>query len=91
MCFIVYILETEQHVAVPYSWIELNCHMEGMINNGVNANIIFVVYYTLNQAAFRNGIPRWDFQPNIHAHFNRQFPNEGWYHCRVKKFKGNKN
>lgn len=62
--------------------------MEGMINNGVNASIVFVVYYTQNRDAFQNEIPRWDFKPNVHARFDCEFPNEGWYHCCIKKFKG---
>lgn len=85
-------METQEHVVVPFSWIKLSDHMEGMINNGINASFTFEVYYTQNREAFQNGIldgiPRWEFKPNVDARFDREFPNEGWYHCRLKKFKG---
>lgn len=88
MYFIVFILDTEEHVVVPYSWLQLNDYMEAMVNNGVNASITFVTYYTANEGAFNNGIPRWNYPPNKNARFGCTFPNEGLYHCHIAKYKG---
>lgn len=87
MYFIVYILQTSRYVVVPYSWIRLNSRMEGIVNYGINSNLIFEVFYTDNSIAFRNGIPRIDFPPNSQASFQSRFPNEGWYRCYIRRFK----
>lgn len=61
MYFIVYILQANQNVVVPYQWLELNRFLDWTINNGINSNITFDVFYTQNPDAFLDGIPRLDF------------------------------
>lgn len=87
MYFIVYIRQTSQYVVVPYSWIKLNDFMEWIVNNGINSNVPFEVFYTQNDDAYENGVPRIDFAPNVHASCESQFPNEGWYSCFIRRFK----
>lgn len=87
MYFIVYIIQSRQHVVVPYSWIRLNSHMENLINNGINSGLAFTVFYTNNPDAYHNGVPRADYEPNVLATSVSQFPNEGWYTCYIRKFK----
>lgn len=87
MYFIVYIIEILQNVLVPYSWLKLDRFLEWTVNNGINSNIPFEVFYTRNADAFENGIPRLDFAPNMHASSNSRFPNEGWYSCYIRRFR----
>lgn len=86
MYFIVYICQTSRYVVVPYTWIQLNNFMEWMVNNGINSNITFEVFYTENPDAFENEVPRINFAPNVHASSESQFPNEGWYTCFIRRF-----
>lgn len=90
MFFIVYILQKSQHVVVPYSWLKYDAFMECIVNNGINSNITFEVFYTQNADAFVNGVPlgvpRTEFEPNVHASSESQFPNEGWYRCFIRRF-----
>lgn len=89
MYFIVYFLETRNHIIVPYTWLRLNQNIENIINNGINRGLTFVVFYTNNVDAFDNGKPLFDYQPNANASFGNAFPNEGLYHCRIRKFNCN--
>lgn len=90
MYFVVFILQTRQNQIVPYSWIkDLNEFIERFINNGVNSNIDFEVFWTHRSDAFdQNGLPRSDYPTNPTASKQSQFPFEGWYPCRIRKFRG---
>lgn len=91
MYFIVYILQTSQHIVVPHSWLNLTQFLEAIVNNGINTNVISEVFYTRNANAFRNGVPRLDFAPDWpeYRYFGpeNQIPNEGWYKCYIRRFK----
>lgn len=89
MYFIVYILQTRRYVIVPYTWTRISSRFENLINNGINSGIAFTVFYTNNTGAFDNGIPRASYEPNPHASLFSQFPQEGWYDCRIQRFFGN--
>lgn len=90
MYFVVYILERNEHFIVPYTWIKLNLQMHNIINNGINRGIVFDVFYTDDDGAFDNGIPRVEYEPTIQPSANASranlFPKQGWYHCRIQKF-----
>lgn len=94
MFFVVFLIEPAKNVVVPTGWI-LNGkqHMEKFINYGINSNQDFLAFYTNDAAAFDiNGVPRSDYQPNYQpntfAGFGSVYPTEGWYLCRIIKFKG---
>lgn len=87
MYFIVYILQISQYVVVPFSWLKLDGFMEMIVNNGINSNITFDVFYTQNPDAFVNGVPRADFAPNMLAGSNSRYPRESWYKCFIRRFK----
>lgn len=48
MYFIVYILQTSQHIVVPHSWLNLTQFLEAIVNNGINTNVISEVFHTRN-------------------------------------------
>lgn len=89
MYFVVFFFETSQYKVVPYTWISgSNLHLENFINNGVNSNRDFYVFWTDKIEAFdRNGYARADYSPNLNAGCSNKFPAEGWYRCRIRKFK----
>lgn len=86
MYFVVFILQTSEHIVVPHTWIKLTPFIERIINGPLNSNIIFEVFYTKNDNAFHNGIPRADFLPNLSASTTSKYPNEGWYQCNIRRF-----
>lgn len=60
------------------------------MNQGVNSNQIFRVFWTDDPAAFlENGLPNPNFEPNVFASENGDFPKEGWYKSQIIKFRGN--
>lgn len=87
MYFIVYIPEANQNVVVPYQWLKINRFLEWTINNGINSNITFDVFYTQNPDAFHDGVPRLDFAPIMQASSTSIFPNEGFYKCYIRRFR----
>lgn len=91
MYFIVYIVSIKRNVVVPYHWLrEVRLHTEKFMNNGVNRNQQFRVFYTDDANAFDvNGLPRLSYGSNVRASYRSVFPEEGWYRCRIVKFKGN--
>lgn len=84
MYYLVYINQIRQLRVVPHSWIrELNTHLEVFINDGVDSNRKFRVFWTNNPEAFDNtGTPRFGYRPNINAGFSSIFPNDGYYESR---------
>ncbi|XP_055308607.1 uncharacterized protein LOC129572629 [Sitodiplosis mosellana] len=90
MYFIVFIIQTKEHVIVPHSWIkEINAHAENFINYGIHSNRKFMVFWTDKQEAFRDGHPLSSYEPNVLASTSSVFPNEGWYACYIKRFQLN--
>lgn len=89
MFFIVFIKQVEVYKVVPYSWIRgINVSVETFINYGVNSNVDFFTFWTENLNAFdQNGVPRATFPINNAASTTSTFPSEGWYKCRIIKFK----
>lgn len=59
------------------------------MNYGVNSNQNFLVFWTNDPRAFGiDGIPHSHVIPNEAAVCRDDFPQEGWYKCRIVKFKG---
>lgn len=57
------------------------------INNGLNKNQTFACFFTNNPMAFHeNGTPRTDFRPSCNNQFSEQFPDEGLYMVKLKRF-----
>lgn len=88
MYFTVFILQTKQHVVVPFTWIKMNRHIPNIINNGINPGIKLWVFYTDDTNAFFHGSPRIGYAPNENAGVLSEFPKAGWYQCRIRKFHG---
>lgn len=90
MYFIVYIHSIKQHRVVPTKWMrEFDLHTEKFMNYGVNSNQSFLVFWTDDLSAFDiDGIPHLNVIANEAAAIRDDFPHEGWYKCRIVKFKG---
>lgn len=88
MYFVVYVLQTKQNLVVPASWISsADKLIEHFINYSINSNKSFLFYWTGNPQAFHgNGLPRFEYKPNVHAVSTNEFPKEGWYRCQMKRF-----
>lgn len=89
MYFVVFIVGAKTNVVVPHSWIkEIDSHLEHLINNGLNSNVKFDIFWSNNPQAFNNdGIPLGSYQPIAFNTCASQFPNEGWYKGQIKRFK----
>lgn len=70
-----------------YKWVQ-GINYESIINDGLNKNKKFHASYTNDRNAFDElGIPRANYMPDPNAH-GHSFPNDGWYMCKLRKFKG---
>lgn len=89
MYFVVFISQAKAHKIVPCSWIRgMDSLVEIFFNNGINSNRNFFTFWTQDTDAFdRNNIPRSDYTPNFAAGLTNNFPNEGWYKCKIRRFK----
>lgn len=89
MYFIVYLIDQKINVSAPHSWIrDIEKHLEKFINYGLNSYQNYRVFWTDNVDAFDDDlVPKPSFKPNYSAGFTNQFPAEGWYLCRLKRFK----
>lgn len=89
MYFVVFLLDIKKNITVPHTWIRnINCHLESFINNGLNCNRNFYTFWTDDDEAFdNNGLPREEYPVNNEASERSIYPNEGWYQCRMKKFR----
>lgn len=87
MYFIAFILQIKENRVVPHKWTR-GINYESAMNFGLNKNIRFHVFWTNDPNAFdEHGVPKIDYIPNPNA-CGTVFPAEGWYLCKVKKFKG---
>lgn len=86
MYFIVYLVDQKMNVSVPHSWIrDIEKHLEKL---GLNSYQNYRVFWTDDVRAFdENLVPEQGFKPNYSAGFTSQFPEEGWYLCRLKRFR----
>lgn len=86
-------VKTRVHLVVPHTWINgIKSLIEGFMNNGVNSNRKFAVFWPDSPEAFdANGITLVTFEPTIPYNENdidtHNFPEEGWYHCQIRRFK----
>lgn len=93
MFFVVFFLAAQVHRVVPRTWIyDISKHVEKFINNGLNRNQKFSVFYTDSNDAFdENDIPKLNFVPDFTANDRnaRQniFPNHGVYECNLQSFR----
>lgn len=89
MYFIAFFLQAKVHRVIPLKWVR-GIDYENTFNHGLNRNKKYNAFYTNNPNAFdEHGIPNVNHVPDPNAH-GRAFPNEGWYSCQIRKFKGNK-
>lgn len=87
MFFIAFFIQTKEHRVVPYKWIR-GVQYEQLINYGLNPHRKFNAFWTDNKDAFdENGVARCNYPVNLDAN-GTIFPNEGWYLCHIKRFKG---
>lgn len=87
MYFIAYISQIKEHRVVPFRWTR-GINYENTLNNGLNRNITFHTFWTRDPYAFdRDGVPKFSYAPDPNAR-GKKFPDDGWYECKVVKFKG---
>lgn len=65
----------------------MDTYIERFINNGLNSNVKFRAFWTNKLEAFDRETPKIDYKPIENASSNSIFPAEGWYECRIKRFK----
>lgn len=90
MYFVAYFIEAKVYKVVPHSWIKnVSQHLEKFMNNGLNSNQMYTVYWTNSADAYDdNGIPKTSFRPNFDSVGGGKFPEDGLYRCYLKRFKG---
>ena len=91
MYFVVYLYKLNKHYIVPKTWIDgIDSQMEKFVNISLNRSQIFLIYYTTNEAAFIDGRPDPDFNPNfskIVTDLNADGTFDGCFHGILKQFK----
>lgn len=66
MYFVVHLRIFNKFVVVPMTWIKgISGHIEKFMNQSINRNQIFLIYYTSNEAAFLGDFPKKDFEPDF--------------------------
>lgn len=89
MYFVVYFIDARESRVVPVKWIKdiLN-HIEKFINNGLNRNQEFSVFWTNRLDAYNeNGLPK-PFMTNFNpTAFKPTFPAEGIYGGYLRGFR----
>lgn len=64
MYFIAFFLGPKTHCVVPYKWVR-GIVYEDIVNNGINRNKKFRVFYTNDGNAFDDhGVPKGSYEPN---------------------------
>lgn len=91
MYYVVYIVRHGNFAVIPENWIlEFEPQKEKFLNKGLNSNQNHVCFWTDSvRARNANGVIQLDFEPNWNAGFNRTFPAEGLYVCKIIKAEGN--
>lgn len=84
-----YITQARCNVVVPHSWLnDIDSHIENLINNGVNSNRKFKVFWSEKPAALdADGIPLASYKPVTLSAHRYKYPEEGWYECQIRRFK----
>lgn len=89
MYFVVFLDVLRKQVIVPAYWInDIAEHFEKFVNKSLNTNQWFLCYYTNDNAAFINGQPNKDYEPD----FGRQMVNDisgafdGCFLCKLVHF-----
>lgn len=91
MYFVVYFIKPKIRVVVPKKWIfAIEEHWEKFINNSINRNQTFVVFYSNEGDAMNaNQMPNTDFTPDFSfADDRRDFPQTGCYLAKLICYKG---
>lgn len=75
---------------IPFSWIEnFEENLQKFLNSGLNSNQIYKCFWTPSrQAREPSGTISLEFEPNFNLGFNRIFPMEGNFLCKLIKAKG---
>lgn len=77
-------------VIIPKKWIqEIDENWEKFVNNSINRNQTFVVYYSEEGDAMDpNGIPNINFVPDFSFVSEVDFPRTGCYLAKLIRYKG---
>lgn len=89
MYFVVFFENIRKYYIVPSCWIkEIDSNWQKFINNGVNSNQLFAVFYsTCPEAMDANGVPNSKFVPKFSDEI-KEFPQEGCYFAKILKYFG---
>lgn len=89
MYFVVFIHENRKYFIVPSSWIkEIDSNWQKFINNGVNTNQVFTVFYSESRDAMdEHGKPNSDYAAKFSDEM-KKFPEEGCYFANILKYFG---
>lgn len=80
MYFVVRLLILGKNVILPTTWIHgIDEHMEKFINNSLNCTQKFLCYYTNKTAAFDNGRPIPEFEPDFAADMVTNINSDGTF------------
>lgn len=92
MYFVVFFPNIRKNCIVPSSWInEININWQKFVNNGLNSNQMFSVFYSANAEALdKNGAPNPNFVPTFSNEI-KEFPEEGCYFGKILKYFGKLN
>lgn len=89
MFFVVFIQEAREYFIIPSNWIkEIEVNWKKFINNGLNTNQIYTVFYSRSTDAVDDcGKPNPDFAP-MFCNEIKKFPEDGCYFAKIAKYFG---
>lgn len=91
MYFVVYLHKLNKHCVIPAAWIkDIEPQLEKFINISLNKSQVFLCYNTTNAAAYIDGRPDTDFQPNFSVivdEINADGTYDGCFLGNLKQFK----
>lgn len=91
MYFVVYLHKLNKHFVIPATWIkDIDEQLEKFINASLNKSQIFLCFYTTNAAAFIDGRPDAEFEPDFSTMVNALNDDgsyDGCFYGNLKLFK----
>lgn len=89
MYYVVYLIDIDQFLVIPVTWMRDNeIYFERFVNYSLNNSQTHLCYWTSHVDAIRDGQPNKEFPPNLNAEIRNTFPcTERWYRCRIVKYK----
>lgn len=90
MYFVVYLHKLNKHFVIPAKWIKgIEKQLEKFINVSLNKSQIFLCFHTTNAAAFIDGRPDAEFEPDFSTivnEVNADGSYEGCFYGNLKRF-----